>query len=120
MHILMRRSSFNSTSHALAWHTASFPSGFWNIDRSQNVDGSGSNPMLVKKPSAVCTMRFQSYPFATSAAVTSSPASFGYGVSMGYSAPQSCAHMFPSRCAGILPPAGTRSAPYVSLSFART
>ena len=51
MHILMRRSSSLSMSHALAWQTTSRSRGFTNSERSQNVFGSGSNPSEVKKRS---------------------------------------------------------------------
>ena len=37
------------TSHALAWQTTSLPVGLVNIERSQNVSGSGSRPSDVKK-----------------------------------------------------------------------
>ena len=42
MHIFNRKSSTLSTSHALAWHTTSRSRGLMNMERSQNVGGSGA------------------------------------------------------------------------------
>jgi hypothetical protein len=52
MHILMRRSSSSSMFQALAWQTTSRSRGWVNMDRSQNVAGSGSRPSDEKKRSA--------------------------------------------------------------------
>src|SRR5260370_16633948 len=56
MHILTRKSSFESTSHALAWQTTSRSAGFVKSDLSQNVFGSGANPSDVKKLSPYFTI----------------------------------------------------------------
>src|ERR1700674_629048 len=56
MHILTRKSSFESTSHALAWQTTSRSAGFVKSDLSQNVFGSGANPSDVKKFSPYFTI----------------------------------------------------------------
>src|SRR5467141_118888 len=56
MHILIRKSFFESTSQALAWQTTSRSAGLVNNDRSQNVFGSGANPSDVKNPSPYRTI----------------------------------------------------------------
>ena len=43
-------------SQALAWQTTSRSFGLVNIERSQKVLGSGSNPSEVKKPSPYLTI----------------------------------------------------------------
>ena len=47
MHILMRMSSAESMSHALAWQTTSRSFGRTKSERSQNVFGSGAKPSEV-------------------------------------------------------------------------
>ncbi len=66
MHILMRRSSTLSTSHALAWQTTSRSRGRTNSERFQKVSGSGAKPSEVKKPSPYFTMPMASVFFASS------------------------------------------------------
>jgi hypothetical protein len=70
MHILMRRSSTVSMSHALAWQTTSRSLGLTNSDRSQNVFGSGARPSEVKKRSAIRTISMGSTFFASSRSVS--------------------------------------------------
>ena len=83
MHILMRRSSDQVTSQALAWQTTSRSRGFVSIERSQNVFGSGSRPSEVKKPSARCTIFTASYLWRFSAAARSVEPTPGYGATTG-------------------------------------
>jgi len=57
MHILIRRSSLLSMSHALAWQTTLAIGRLVKSDRSQNVGGSlFESPSEVKKPSPYFTM----------------------------------------------------------------
>ena len=83
MHILMRRSSFQVTSQALAWQTTSRSRGLVNIDRSQNVAGSGSSPSEVKNASPVFTIFTASHFLRTMAADTSSDGCPLYGSTSG-------------------------------------
>jgi hypothetical protein len=83
MHILIRRSSTLSTSHALAWQTTSRSRGLVNIDRSQNVGGSGSRPSEVKNASPVFTIFTASHFLRTMAADTSSDGCPLYGSTSG-------------------------------------
>src|SRR5678815_66877 len=71
MHILIRRSSLLSTSHALAWQTTSRSAGFVNKERSQKVGGSFSNPIDMKKPSPYFTIPLASRFFFFSRSVRS-------------------------------------------------
>src|SRR4030095_7528655 len=120
MHILLRKSSLLSTSHALAWQTTSRSAGFVKSDRSQKVGGSFSKPIDIKKPSPYFTMPLASRFFFLSRSVRSK-LSFPSGKPrIGYTLPHSCAHGFPRRCAGMGPSGGTTLGPYFSDKRART
>src|SRR6266851_9458604 len=107
MHILTRRSLLKLGSQALAWQTTSRSKGLVNIERSQKVWGSGSNPSEVKKASPILTIFFESYFCRLISEVTSRVDSPLKGSTRGMMFPHSWAHMFPRRWAGIGPSGGT-------------
>ncbi len=106
-------------SHALAWQTTSRSRGLVSIERVQNVLGSESKPSEVKKPSPKRNIAGTSVPFAFSSCVTSTVGAAFAGDTSGNTLPHSCAHMLPSRCAGIIPSFGTAASPYCWLSRVR-
>src|SRR5208283_5827250 len=120
MHILTRKSSLESTSHALAWHTTSRSAGLVKSERSQKVCGSGGKPSDRKKFSPYFTMPRGSVLRSCRIFVRSKLCA-GFGESIrSYTLFHSCAQRFPSRCAEIGPFGGTTVLPYFFASWPRT